>query len=101
MTQNISVDPEALRADVRDKYKDVATNPQGTFHFHTGRSPRCSATTQQSLMRCPIGPSSRSQASATPTRSGHPARVTTSSTSARAESSAASSPLKQSVPKAR
>ena len=37
MTQNISVDPEALRADVRDKYKDVATNPQGTFHFHTGR----------------------------------------------------------------
>ena len=37
MTQNISVDPEALRADVRDKYKDVATNPYGTFHFHTGR----------------------------------------------------------------
>lgn len=37
MTQNISVDPEALRADVRDKYKDVATNPHGTFHFHTGR----------------------------------------------------------------
>jgi arsenite methyltransferase len=22
---------------VRDKYKDVATNPRGTFHFHTGR----------------------------------------------------------------
>jgi SAM-dependent methyltransferase len=37
MTDNISVDPEALRADVRDKYKDVATNPYGTFHFHTGR----------------------------------------------------------------
>ncbi len=37
MTQHISVDPEALRADVRDKYKDVATNPHGTFHFHTGR----------------------------------------------------------------
>jgi len=37
MTQNISVDPEALRADVRHKYKDVATNPHGTFHFHTGR----------------------------------------------------------------
>lgn len=37
MTENISVDPEALRADVRDKYKDVATNPHGTFHFHTGR----------------------------------------------------------------
>jgi len=38
MTENISVDPEALRADVRDKYKDVATNPDGSFHFHTGRS---------------------------------------------------------------
>jgi SAM-dependent methyltransferase len=37
MTHNISVDPEALRADVRDKYKDVATNPYGRFHFHTGR----------------------------------------------------------------
>jgi SAM-dependent methyltransferase len=37
MTQKISVDPEALRADVRDKYKDVATNPNGDFHFHTGR----------------------------------------------------------------
>jgi len=37
MTQNISVDPEALRADVRDKYKEVAINPNGAFHFHTGR----------------------------------------------------------------
>lgn len=37
MTETISVDPEALRADVRDKYKDVATNPNGMFHFHTGR----------------------------------------------------------------
>lgn len=37
MTETISVDPEALRADVRAKYKDVATNPHGDFHFHTGR----------------------------------------------------------------
>ena len=37
MNDTISVDPEALRADVRDKYKDVATDPNGTFHFHTGR----------------------------------------------------------------
>jgi SAM-dependent methyltransferase len=37
MTETISVDPEALRADVRDKYKEVATNPHGDFHFHTGR----------------------------------------------------------------
>jgi SAM-dependent methyltransferase len=37
MASRISVDPEALRADVRDKYRDVATDPHGTFHFHTGR----------------------------------------------------------------
>lgn len=37
MIENISIDPEVLRADVRDKYSDVATNPKGTFHFHTGR----------------------------------------------------------------
>jgi SAM-dependent methyltransferase len=40
-TQNrdhhLTVDPEALRADVREKYSEVATNPSGTFHFHTGR----------------------------------------------------------------
>lgn len=38
MTESVSVDPEALRADVRDKYRDVATNPHGKFHFHTGRT---------------------------------------------------------------
>ncbi len=37
MTENISIDPVVLRADVREKYRDVATNPQGNFHFHTGR----------------------------------------------------------------
>jgi arsenite methyltransferase len=31
------VDPEALRAEVRAKYSEVATNPDGAFHFHTGR----------------------------------------------------------------
>ena len=33
----ITVDPEALRAEVRVKYREVATNPEGQFHFHTGR----------------------------------------------------------------
>ncbi len=33
----LTVDPEALRASVRDKYRAVATDPQGAFHFHTGR----------------------------------------------------------------
>ncbi|MDZ7676049.1 MAG: methyltransferase domain-containing protein [Acidimicrobiales bacterium] len=31
------VDPEELRADVREKYAAVATDPTATFHFHTGR----------------------------------------------------------------
>jgi arsenite methyltransferase len=31
------VDPDALRAEVRVKYAEVATNPDGAFHFHTGR----------------------------------------------------------------
>jgi arsenite methyltransferase len=37
MPEMISVDPEALRADVREKYRDVALHPDGEFHFHTGR----------------------------------------------------------------
>ena len=31
------VDAEALREEVKNKYREVATNPGGTFHFHTGR----------------------------------------------------------------
>ena len=31
------VDVEELRAQVRDKYREVATDPQRSFHFHTGR----------------------------------------------------------------
>ena len=38
MPETIGVDPEALRADVREKYRDVALHPDGEFHFHTGRS---------------------------------------------------------------
>lgn len=37
-TQALAVDPVALRASVRDKYRAVATDPGGGFHFHTGRS---------------------------------------------------------------
>ena len=37
MPDTIPVDPDALRADVRDKYKEVALHPHGEFHFHTGR----------------------------------------------------------------
>ena len=31
------VDAEALREQVREKYREVAVDPSRTFHFHTGR----------------------------------------------------------------
>jgi arsenite methyltransferase len=34
------VDPQALRAEVRHKYREVATDPAGEHHFHTGRASR-------------------------------------------------------------
>ncbi|MGH9110827.1 MAG: methyltransferase domain-containing protein [Acidimicrobiales bacterium] len=33
----LAVEPEALRASVREKYREVALRPAGAFHFHTGR----------------------------------------------------------------
>ena len=37
MSEALPVDAVALRDEVSAKYRDVATNPHGTFHFHTGR----------------------------------------------------------------
>ncbi len=37
MDQDLLVDAEALREQVRDKYREVAVDPHRTFHFHTGR----------------------------------------------------------------
>ena len=37
MKQDIPVDPAALREEVKSKYREVATNPHGEYHFHTGR----------------------------------------------------------------
>ena len=37
MTEDLLVDPEALREQVRDKYREVAVDPHRSFHFHTGR----------------------------------------------------------------
>jgi arsenite methyltransferase len=34
---DVAVDGEALREEVRKKYRDVAANPHGSYHFHTGR----------------------------------------------------------------
>lgn len=31
------VDPDELRGEIRDKYEEVATTPDGSFHFFTGR----------------------------------------------------------------
>ncbi len=37
MTHPTAVDPAALRAQVREKYREVAVDPHAAFHFHTGR----------------------------------------------------------------
>jgi arsenite methyltransferase len=37
MSESQLVDAVALRDEVKAKYRDVAVNPRGTFHFHTGR----------------------------------------------------------------
>ncbi|HEV2336894.1 MAG TPA: methyltransferase domain-containing protein [Stellaceae bacterium] len=38
MSEALPVDAVTLRDEVRAKYRDVAVNPRGTFHFHTGRA---------------------------------------------------------------
>src|SRR6266567_9456358 len=37
MENELLVDPETLREQVRAKYREVATDPHATYHFHTGR----------------------------------------------------------------
>ena len=37
MADELLVDPDALRDEVRGKYREVATRPDRDFHFHTGR----------------------------------------------------------------
>ncbi|MBT4490527.1 MAG: methyltransferase domain-containing protein [Rhodospirillaceae bacterium] len=37
MSTDTLVDAVALREDVKDKYREVALDPHGEFHFHTGR----------------------------------------------------------------
>jgi len=37
MAYEIMVDTETLREQVKEKYREVAVNPHGSFHFHTGR----------------------------------------------------------------
>jgi SAM-dependent methyltransferase len=35
--QDLPVDADALREEVKNKYREVATDPHGKHHFHTGR----------------------------------------------------------------
>jgi arsenite methyltransferase len=37
MSDDLLVDVDTLRTQVRDKYRDVALDPHGVHHFHTGR----------------------------------------------------------------
>ena len=37
MGDDLLVDPDALREQVRGKYREVAVDPGASFHFHTGR----------------------------------------------------------------
>src|SRR3954471_25029313 len=37
MADDLLVDQDALREQVKDKYREVAVDPHHTFHFHVGR----------------------------------------------------------------
>src|SRR4029450_3251655 len=37
LPEEVAVDSVALREQVKDKYREVALDPHGKFHFHTGR----------------------------------------------------------------
>jgi hypothetical protein len=37
MTDEVMIDAAALRNQVQEKYREVATNPSKLYHFHTGR----------------------------------------------------------------
>jgi arsenite methyltransferase len=37
MSKELAVDPVLLREEVKSKYREVAINPCGEYHFHTGR----------------------------------------------------------------
>jgi hypothetical protein len=37
MSDPLPIDPNSLREEVKNKYREVAQEPQREFHFHTGR----------------------------------------------------------------
>lgn len=38
MSETLPVDTDTLREQVREKYREVAVEPNATYHFHTGRA---------------------------------------------------------------
>jgi arsenite methyltransferase len=38
MSDELPVDPASLREEIKSKYREVASNPHGEYHFHTGRA---------------------------------------------------------------
>src|SRR3954462_14587110 len=38
MAEDLLVDVDTLREQVREKYREVAVDPHRSFHFHTGRT---------------------------------------------------------------
>jgi hypothetical protein len=93
MRETIPVDPEALRADVREKYREVAVHPEGaSTSTPVVGSPSSSAIRAKSSISFRTGPSSPSPVSGThfsfdPSNAG-----SDSSTSVPAAGSTASSP---------
>ena len=101
MAEDVLVDVDTLREQVREKYRAVAVEPDAEYHFHTGRHWRASSgTTPRSSTRSPIAPLSRLPASAIRFRCARSARANASSTSVRARASIRSSPRRSSAPRA-
>ncbi len=100
-TELAAVDPEALRAEVRDKDRHVATDPVASYHFHTGRPLAArlgyDATTVQAL---PDRAVESFAGSATRSHCGASNQASTSSMSGRAPGSTRSSPPARSARRA-
>ena len=99
---DVLVDQAALRAQVQQKYREVALEPDAEFHFHTGRSLAARLGYDAAVVdRLPDRPSSPSPESATRSRCARWSRASAWSTSAPAPDSTPSSPPTRSGPTGR
>jgi arsenite methyltransferase len=54
MSDDLPIDAIALREEVKSKYREVAVNPHGSFHSHTGRPlARCLCYDKAVVVRMP------------------------------------------------